>query len=67
MGHRPSTVDSLPMLGPSPKAPNVVFAFGSQHIGLTIGPRLGRMAADMAAGRRANIDAAPYAPDRFDR
>jgi len=67
MGHRPSTPDSLPMLGTAPKAPNVIFAFGSQHIGLTIGPRLGRMTADIVLGRQTNIDLGAYAPDRFDK
>ena len=39
MGQRPSTVDSLPLLGASPKAPAIHFAFGGQHLGLTMGPR----------------------------
>jgi D-amino-acid dehydrogenase len=67
MGRRPSTVDSLPLLGPSPKAPAIHFAFGGQHLGLTMGPRLGRMTADLIAGRKPNIDIAPYKVDRFDR
>ncbi len=67
MGQRPSTVDSLPLLGPSPKAPAIHFAFGGQHLGLTMGPRLGRMTADLIAGRTPNIDIADYRVDRFDR
>ena len=67
MGQRPSTVDSLPLLGPSPKAPAIHFAFGGQHLGLTMGPRIGRMTADMIAGRKPNIDIAAYRVDRFDR
>lgn len=66
LGFRPSFPDSLPMIGESPRAPGVILAFGGQHLGLTMGPRLGRMAADFAAGRKANIDMAPYAVDRFD-
>lgn len=65
MGHRPTLADSLPMLGESRRAPGIVMAFGSQHLGLTIGPKLGRLAADLAAGRRPNHDLAPLAPDRF--
>lgn len=65
MGHRPSTVDSLPLLGEVPGAPGVIAAFGSQHIGLTIGPRLGRMVADIAAGREGNSDLSAVRPDRF--
>ncbi|WP_118135230.1 FAD-binding oxidoreductase [Oceanicella sp. SM1341] len=66
MGFRPTLPDSLPMLGESPRAPGVIFAFGGQHLGLTMGPRLGRMVADLAAGRRPNLDLTPYAVDRFD-
>ena len=65
MGRRPTTPDSLPVIGEHPRAPNILHAYGGQHIGLTIGPKLGRIAADMVAGRRANIDLAPFRPDRF--
>ncbi|MFQ5439088.1 MAG: NAD(P)/FAD-dependent oxidoreductase [Paracoccaceae bacterium] len=65
MGHRPSTPDSLPHLGPIEGAPGVIAAFGSQHVGITIGPRLGRMAADLALERKVNEDLAPFRPDRF--
>ncbi len=67
MGQRPSTVDSLPLLGASPKAPAIHFAFGGQHLGLTMGPRIGRMITDMIGGRHPNIDIAAYRVDRFDR
>lgn len=66
MGQRPSTVDSLPLLGRSTKSPSVYFAFGSQHVGLGIGPRLGRMIADLISGRETDIPLAPYRVDRFD-
>ena len=65
MGFRPTTPDSLPHLGPIPGAPNVIAAFGSQHIGITIGPRLGRLAADLVLGQRSNLDLTPYRCDRF--
>jgi len=66
LGHRPSTVDSIPFIGPSPKAPHIHFAFGAQHIGLTTGPKTGRLIADMIAGRKPNIDMAPFRVGRFD-
>lgn len=66
LGHRPSTVDSLPLLGPSPRAPGVVFAFGAQHLGLTMGPKTGRLVADLIEGRTPNIDMTPYRVGRFD-
>ncbi|WP_428924842.1 NAD(P)/FAD-dependent oxidoreductase [Marinibacterium sp. SX1] len=65
MGRRPTTPDSLPALGETTAAPGVLHAYGGQHVGLTIGPKLGRLVADLAAGRRPNIDLAPYRPDRF--
>ena len=67
MGHRPTLADSLPALGEIPGAPAVVCAFGGQHVGLTMGPRLGRMAAQIAAGRPGNEDISAIAPDRFRR
>ncbi|GMG84648.1 FAD-binding oxidoreductase [Paralimibaculum aggregatum] len=66
LGHRPSTVDSLPMLGQAPKAPGVYFAFGAQHLGLTMAPKTGRLIADMIAGRPPNIDLADCRVGRFD-
>ncbi|MEC9431506.1 MAG: FAD-dependent oxidoreductase [Pseudomonadota bacterium] len=63
MGHRPSTVDSLPVIGPVPGAERVVAAFGGQHVGLTAGPRIGRMAAEIAAGLAAPDPA--FSPGRF--
>ncbi len=65
MGRRPTTPDSLPVVGESARAPNVLHAYGGQHIGLTIGPKVGRMVADMVRGRKSNLDLAPYRPDRF--
>ena len=65
MGQRPSTVDSLPLIGKLPDAPAIFFAFGSQHVGMTMGPFVGRLTADLIAGRQPNIDIAPYRTDRF--
>ena len=66
LGHRPSTVDSVPFIGPSPKAKQIHFAFGAQHIGLTTGPKTGRLIADMIGGRTPNIDMQPFRVGRFD-
>lgn len=64
-GHRPSLPDGLPVLGRSKRHPDVLFAFGHQHIGLTLGPLTGRIIADIVAGRDPGIDLSPYAPDRL--
>ncbi len=64
LGHRPAPADSLPLIG-EVGTTGVYTAFGHHHIGLTSGPKTGRLLADMLAGMPATIDLAPYAPDRF--
>lgn len=65
MGRRPTTPDSLPVVGESASAPGILHAYGGQHIGVTIAPKIGRIVADLAAGRRINLDLSPYRVDRF--
>ena len=64
-GHRPATPDSLPVIGPSPRNPAVIYAFGHGHLGLTQGATTGRLVSDMALGKPPQIDLAPYAISRF--
>ncbi len=66
LGFRPSTPDSLPLMGEIGRT-GVHAAFGHQHIGLTAGPKTGRLVADMISGRRPNLDMAPYDANRFHR
>lgn len=65
MGYRPSTPDALPVIGRSPRAPGVLYAFGHQHLGLTLGPVTGRLIAALASGRTPEIDLTPYRIERF--
>jgi len=65
MGHRPSLPDSLPVLGPSSASPDVIYAFGHGHVGMTAAPMTGKIVADLIAGRPAPIEIAPFAPGRF--
>jgi D-amino-acid dehydrogenase len=65
MGHRPSLPDSLPVLGRSRASPDVVYAFGHGHVGMTAAPVTGKIVADLVAGRRPTIDISPFAPARF--
>ncbi len=65
MGHRPVLPDSLPVIGRSPHFEDVYFAFGHQHIGISTGPRTGRLIADLVGGRTPNIDFVAVAVDRF--
>jgi D-amino-acid dehydrogenase len=65
MGHRPSLPDSLPVLGRSPKVPNVFFAFGHGHVGLTGAAPTGEVIADLVEGKAPYLDVRPFAADRF--
>lgn len=67
MGHRPSLPDTCPAIGPLPKHPNVICAFGHGHSGLTLAGATGRMVADMIGGRPMTINPAPFDPGRFRR
>ncbi|MBQ4823830.1 FAD-binding oxidoreductase [Leisingera sp. HS039] len=64
LGYRPTMPDSLPVIGRSPQSERVLYAFGHQHIGLTLGGITGRLIADLAEGRQPNVDLAPFAADR---
>jgi D-amino-acid dehydrogenase len=65
MGHRPSLPDSLPVLGPSRASPDVIYAFGHGHVGMTAAPMTGKIIADLIAGRPPSIGIAPFAAGRF--
>jgi D-amino-acid dehydrogenase len=65
MGRRPSTPDSLPVIGPSKRCSNVWYGFGHGHMGLTWGPSTGRLLSELMSGNRSNIDLTPYRVDRF--
>lgn len=65
MGHRPAITDSIPLIGEVPDVKNAYCGFGHDHVGLTGGPKTGRLLAQLISGRAPNIDLAPYAPSRF--
>lgn len=65
MGHRPSTPDGLPCIGPASGCADVVHAFGHGHIGLASGAFSGRLVADIISGKPPATDLAPYAASRF--
>ncbi|MBY6002718.1 FAD-binding oxidoreductase [Salipiger bermudensis] len=65
MGHRPSMSDSLPVIGESPVVSGAYMGFGHDHVGLTGGPKTGRILSQLISGTTPNINLAPYAPDRF--
>lgn len=64
-GHRPATSDSLPLIGQI-RDTGVYVGFGHHHIGLTGGPKTGRLLAQLIGKQTPNIDLGPYAPSRFE-
>ena len=65
MGSRPSTPDSLPVIGAHPAHPDVLFATGHGTLGLTLSALTAEIVGDLAMGRVPNFDLAPCRPDRF--
>jgi D-amino-acid dehydrogenase len=64
VGSRPSTPDSLPVIGRSKKHRNVIYAFGHGHLGVTFGAVTGAIVGTLARDETPNLDIAPYRPDR---
>jgi glycine/D-amino acid oxidase-like deaminating enzyme len=65
MGFRPSLPDHLPVLGAAPRHAGVFFAFGHQHLGLTLCGVTARVMATLMQGGAPAIDLAPYRVDRW--
>jgi D-amino-acid dehydrogenase len=65
MGFRPSIPDSLPVIGASRRTPNIVYAFGHGHLGLTQSAATGKLVAELLTGARPSIDLTPFSPQRF--
>ncbi len=65
LGHRPSTPDGLPVLGPAGGCEQVFCAFGHGHVGLASAPASATLIADLVAGRSPAIDPKPYRAGRF--
>jgi D-amino-acid dehydrogenase len=65
MGQRPMMSDSTPIISISPNHPNVFYAFGHGHYGLTQGPTTGRIIADLVVGNEPSVDVSAFRFDRF--
>ena len=65
MGFRPSTPDSLPILGSAPGRRGLHLVFGHGHFGMSGGPPSGRLVARMMTGQAPGIDPTPYSAQRF--
>ena len=65
MGHRPAPADSLPLIGANDLMGASYSAFGHQHVGLTTGPKTGRLIADLIDGNQPNIDLGAFDPMKY--
>ena len=65
MGRRPTLPDSLPIIGESSKNKNIIYAFGHQHIGWTLGAITGKIVSTITNGNKPNINIEAYSPNRF--
>lgn len=65
LGFRPSLPDSLPVIGRSPRAHNVIYAFGHGHLGVTLGGETARIVSNLIVGGREAAELQALSPARF--
>ena len=64
-GLRPVTPDLLPILGPDPEAPNIIYACGHSRNGILLAPLTGDVLAAMLVGEPVLHDLSQFRPERF--
>ncbi len=67
MGARPTLPDYLPAIGCSRRVAGLIYAFGHQHLGLTLSAVTGGLVGELALGRIPAIDVSPFDIARFER
>jgi D-hydroxyproline dehydrogenase len=65
LGFRPSLPDSLPVIGPSRRYPNLIHAFGHGHLGMTLAGVTSRIVASLIEKRNEGPNLSAFRPDRF--
>ena len=55
----------LPIIGKSKQNNNVIYAFGHQHVGWTLGAVTGKIIDSLSKDQVPNIDITAYSPSRF--
>ncbi len=65
MGARPATPDSMAVIGPHPKDPRIVFAFGHGHLGLTLSAATARHVAGLLTKGQREKNLEPFGIERF--
>lgn len=66
-GARPTLPDYLPAIGRSTAADNLFYAFGHQHLGLTLAAVTGELAGALITGAAPAVALAPFDLTRFRR
>ncbi len=64
-GFRPCSPDGLPYLGASSKVNNLVIAGGLGMMGLSLGPAVGRVVADIIEEQPSQVKVEIFNPERF--
>ncbi len=65
LGFRPTLPDFLPVIGPSLKNKNIIYAFGHHHLGWTLGAITGKIVSGIVNEEKTNLDLSPYSSARF--
>ena len=65
MGARPTLPDYLPAIGRSDAADNLLYAFGHQHLGLTLAPLTASLVAALATGQTPPASLRAFDLSRF--
>jgi D-hydroxyproline dehydrogenase len=65
VGARPTLPDYLPAIGHSRAAFNLLYAFGHQHLGVTLAAVTGELVAALAQGMPPAVDLTPFDLKRF--
>ncbi len=65
MGSRPTLPDYLPAIGRSRRASNLLYAFGHQHLGLTLAPITAEIMTALVAGKEPFMPITPFDLARF--
>jgi glycine oxidase len=64
-GLRPITPDMLPILGPDPEHPSLIYACGHSRNGVLMAPLTGDLIADLVTESPLSRDLSQFRPDRF--
>lgn len=64
-GARPTLPDYLPAIGRSRRVGNLLYAFGHQHLGLTLGAITGELIAALAHREPPGVEITPFDLERF--